>query len=159
MKKSNAFTMIELLIIVALIGVLAATVAPAFVRLQARARQSEAKQNLSAIYVAYQNYLSVNNTYPAGASITVGTINYNCIQVAGWEPKGRIRYNYNCSNIEAYSPPNPYDFSCTPPVMTQGTQRNFTVAACGNIDADTTVDEWTIDNSKQLKNVRDDTQL
>jgi type IV pilus assembly protein PilA len=156
--KRKGFTLIELMIVVAIIGILAAIAIPNFLRFQARAKQSEAKQNLGAIFTAYTSYFSDNNTFPSAASITLGTEAYNCLAVADWEPKGTIRYNYNCVNTEAFSPPI-NNSSCVAPVVTAGTQIDFTVAACGNVDNDTIVDEWTIDTAKKLKNIQDDVKL
>jgi type IV pilus assembly protein PilA len=156
--KEKGFTLIELMIVVAIIGILAAIAIPNFLRFQARAKQSEAKQNLGAIFTAYNTYIADNNTFPSAASITLGTTSFNCLAVADWEPKGQIRYNYNCVNTEAYSPAI-NNSSCNPPVTTAATVTDWTVAACGNIDNDTTVDEWTIDPSKKLKNIQDDVKM
>jgi type II secretory pathway pseudopilin PulG len=158
MKRSKAFTIIELLIIVALIGILAQALTPTFLQMQARAKQSEAQQNLSAIYTAYQSYFSDHNTFPSTYFITVGNMDYNCISITGWQPKGRIRYNYNCVGVEAFSPAT-NNSSCSPAVATYAAQFSFTIAACGNVDNDTVVDEWGIDNSKRLRNFQDDAQL
>ena len=154
----KGFTLIELMIVVAIIGILAAIAIPNFLRFQARAKQSEARQNLGAIFTAYNTYMADNNTFPGAATITVGGSTFNCLAVADWEPKGQIRYNYNCMNTEAYSPPL-NDVPCSPAVPTNATVVDWTVAACGNVDNDTTVDEWTIDPSKRLKNVVDDVKM
>jgi len=156
--KRKGFTLIELMIVVAIIGILAAIAIPNFLRFQARAKQSEAKQNLGAIFTAYTSYFSDNNTFPGATTMVVGSGSFNCLAVADWEPKGTIRYNYNCMNIEAFSPAT-NDSPCTPAVPTNGTQIDFTVASCGNVDNDTTVDEWSIDTAKKLKNVIDDVKI
>ena len=104
MKKVKGFTLIELMIVVAIIGILAAIAIPNFLRFQARAKQSEAKQNLGAIFTAYQSYFSDNNTFPSAAQITVANHTYNCLEIADWQPKGQLRYTYDCAATAAYYP-------------------------------------------------------
>jgi type IV pilus assembly protein PilA len=130
---------------------------PNFLQFDARAKQSEAKQNLGEIYNAYEVYHRRHHAYPTSPSIQVGDITYNCFAVVGWRPKHKrwLRYNYNCMNIEAFSPPT-NDSPCPPRIVTSATKDSFTIAACGNVDNDTTVDVWTVDDAKHLRNVVDD---
>uniref|UniRef100_UPI00117E9790 type IV pilin protein n=1 Tax=Nitrospira cf. moscoviensis SBR1015 TaxID=96242 RepID=UPI00117E9790 len=51
-RKQEGFTLIELMIVVAIIGILAAIAIPNFVAYQAKSRQSEAKVNLGAIFTS-----------------------------------------------------------------------------------------------------------
>ena len=48
-RKQEGFTLIELMIVVAIIGILAAIAIPNFLQYQMKSRQSEAKTNLGAI--------------------------------------------------------------------------------------------------------------
>ena len=162
MKKLKGFTLIELMIVVAIIGILAAIAIPNFLRFQARAKQSEAKQNFGAIFTAYETYTSDNNTFPSAAVITVGGHSYNCLDIADWQPKGQLRYTYDCAASAAYYPGwdgTPASSPCGWISTEVATQADFTVGACGNIDNDTTLDEWTIDTNKRITNVQDDVKL
>ena len=47
--RKRGFTLIELMIVVAIIGILAAIAIPNFIKFQAKSKQSEAKTNLKAI--------------------------------------------------------------------------------------------------------------
>jgi prepilin-type N-terminal cleavage/methylation domain-containing protein len=49
-RRNRGFTLIELMIVVAIIGILAAIAIPNFIRFQARARQSEANTNLKSLF-------------------------------------------------------------------------------------------------------------
>lgn len=62
----NAFTLIELLIVVAIIGILAAIAVPNFINAQVRAKVSRARSDLKAISTAVEMYRLDNNAYPGG---------------------------------------------------------------------------------------------
>lgn len=160
-KNKKGFTLIELMIVVAIIGILAAIAIPNFLRFQARARQSEAKQNLGAIFTAYAAYYSDNNTYPSAASITIKSgATFDCLKIADWSPKGNTRYAYVCSGTEAFTPtmsgaPDPG--GCAGTAAADAT--TFTVLACGNVDQDLILDEWSMDDKKNLVNTCPDPRV
>lgn len=88
-RIGRGFTLIELMIVVAIIGILAAIAIPNFVKFQCRSKQSEAKTNLKALYVAEEAYRGEYDLY---VPITDNTTS----NFAGWNPKGaKIRYNYS----------------------------------------------------------------
>ncbi len=55
-KKNQGFTLIELMIVVAIIGVLAAVAVPAFINYVKRAKTSEAYENLRNMFVGAASY-------------------------------------------------------------------------------------------------------
>jgi len=63
MNRKDAFTLIELLIVVAIIAILAAIAVPNFLEAQTRAKVSRAKTDMRTIAVAEEAYLVDWNTY------------------------------------------------------------------------------------------------
>jgi hypothetical protein len=134
-------------------------IVPNLLRFDARAKQTEAKQNLCEIYTAYQNYHSQYHTYPTSPSIKVGNNIYNCLNIAEWEPRRQLRYTYICNGKPAYWPGwdnNMAPMNCGYSSSARADKNSFTITACGNIDWDATQDEWTIDDAGHLRNVIDD---
>ena len=70
--RKGGFTLIELMIVVAIIGILAAIAIPNFLQFQLRSKTGEAKTNLAAIRTAEEGYFAEFNNYVAAPS-TPGT--------------------------------------------------------------------------------------
>jgi len=110
-RARAGFTLIELMIVVALVGLLAAMAIPNFIRYQARSRRSEAFSNLASLaraQVAYQaernEYVDSGNSYPDPTKYNGGVLSAQKMpweadaQAAyaslGWEPEGQVFYSY-----------------------------------------------------------------
>ena len=63
LRSQKGFTLIELMIVVAIIGILAAIAIPNFLRYQAQSRQAEAKTNLGGVFVAQTSYYGEQSRY------------------------------------------------------------------------------------------------
>src|SRR3954453_20338717 len=63
MKKSTAFTLIELLIVVAIIAILAAIAVPNFLEAQVRAKVSRVSTDMRSVTVALEAYAVDTNKY------------------------------------------------------------------------------------------------
>ena len=63
LSSNKGFSLVELMIVVAIIGLLAAVGIPQYQKFQARARQGEAKASLSALYTAEQSFFGEWNVY------------------------------------------------------------------------------------------------
>ena len=151
MKNKKGFTLIELMIVVAIIGILAAIAIPDFLKFQARAKQSEAKTNLGAIFTSQTAYFGEYSTYAGGVATTNG-----CFADIGWGPEGGTLYGYYCGTaVDAIvcTKNACTDFGgCTGAASASGIN-GFTVCATGNVDRDTTDhDTWTMNDTKYLKN-------
>ncbi len=81
--KKRGFTLIELMIVVAIIGILAAIAIPNFIRFQARSKQSEAKSNLKSMFTAQRSFYQEKDRY----SIYINEI--------GFSPERGNRYYYS----------------------------------------------------------------
>jgi len=164
LKGKKGFTLIELMIVVAIIGILAAIAIPNFLRFQAKSRQSEAKTNLGGIFTAQTAYLGEHNRYGTFSEIA-------------WAPIGTSqRYTYYSGATPGNPPTSGVgDFVAAPaaPVgpgkiewdtafdvgqaAPTGTSAGmFTAGAIGNVDTDTTTDVWTMTEQRTLRNQRDD---
>jgi type IV pilus assembly protein PilA len=154
LRSKKGFTLIELMIVVAIIGILAAIAIPNFLRFQAKSKQSEAKTNLGGIFTAETSYFAEHNLFAD-------------LNVISWAPVGNAKYRYH---IQADSS----DLGNTGGVAAGGYVMGgaggpgidntagvfgFTAAAKGNIDTDATFDYWWIDNNRSLTNSQDDVTI
>jgi type II secretion system protein G len=64
MNRKHAFTLIELLIVVAIIGILAAIAVPNFLNAQVRAKVARVQADFQAFSVALESYCLDNGKYP-----------------------------------------------------------------------------------------------
>jgi len=69
----RGFTLIELMIVVAIIGILAAIAIPNFIRFQAKSKQSEAKANLKGVFTAQRSQFQEHDKYLTA----VGELGFN----------------------------------------------------------------------------------
>ena len=101
-RRSKSFTLIELMIVVAIIAILAAIAIPQYKKFQAKAKAAEAKTNLGAIATCEEAYHAENDEYivcgqqPASAPTSAqpfGTPTGNFDNI-GFEPAGKVRYAY-----------------------------------------------------------------
>ncbi len=80
--NEKGFTLVELMIVVAIIGVLSAVAIPNFRKYQAKAKSSEAKLQLSAAYTAEQAFFGDYGIY------------HNCLASMGYNPSAEAATRY-----------------------------------------------------------------
>jgi type IV pilus assembly protein PilA len=143
--NKKGFTLIELMIVVAIIGILAAIAIPNFMRFQAKSKQSEAKTNLGAIGTTAEAYRAEKDTYVTDWA------------GLGWQAQGTTRYDYGYNAILldlAQVPPVTYNPEVNAVAATATT---FLAAAEGDVDAETVGEDcWTYDQNRTLLNPTND---
>jgi type IV pilus assembly protein PilA len=137
--RNAGFTLVELMVVVAIIGILAAIAIPNFLRFQARAKQSEAKANLSGIFVAQVSYFSVNNTY--GPFTSIGFFSSDAAARL-YTYRDGVEIQVSKYGAQPYAGATAAGFSAT----------GFTATAAGTISNNGVIDSWYINEQRQLVN-------
>lgn len=158
MRPRTGFTLIELVIVLAIIALLIAIAVPNFTKFQARSKRTEAVAMLKSLFLAERAYYQENESYSP------------YVNSVGFEPERGNRYTYDLAGkvwqdrttsvasqatsetgIEAdtfrYGPAS--NVASVMPAFFQadvqtGETGNFAGTASGNIDSDTTLDQWSI---------------
>lgn len=136
-KNQKGFTLIELMIVVAIIGILAAIAIPNFRNYQMKAKTAEASANLGNIKTAQEAYLAENDVYlvcaanPAAIPVTpTAFVAGGGFASIGFSPSGPVRYQYAVA--------------ITAPAA--GTAAAFSATATGDLDNDSTSAVFTLTN-------------
>ncbi|WP_347358100.1 prepilin-type N-terminal cleavage/methylation domain-containing protein [Bdellovibrio sp.] len=79
-KSQSGFSLVELMVVVAIIGVLASIAVPNISKYLAKARQSEAKTNLASLYTSEKAFYAEYTAY------------HTQFGAVGYSPEGKLRY-------------------------------------------------------------------
>jgi prepilin-type N-terminal cleavage/methylation domain-containing protein len=135
-RNQKGFTLIELMIVVVIIGILAALAIPRFMASTTRSKQSEAKQILKQIYVMERAYRQEYDTY-WGNGVSADAANPTNFARIGVEIMASARYTYSL-------------------VCAQNTFTATATVANPGLDDDVAPDTWTIDDAGDLNCTSDD---
>ena len=165
MKLHNpGFTVVELAILIAVWGMLAAIATVGFQRYQAKSRQGESKLALSGMYAAQKTFYSTYSAYIPD------------VDAMGFTPEGTKRFysagwaNAWTGSVSGYTNPatttpsiNRTSYpstwtNCNPalstvPAATSTDPQSFTIIASGQIRGGQNCDVWSIDELKTLRNI------
>jgi len=190
-ENQEGFTLVELMIVVAIIGILSAIAIPNYQAYQARSRQSEARIVLSSIYTSEQSFAVENSTYTAclaqigfqveesqrryyamsfndenGAGTTCGrnagslqsclTFAYRGDGTAATACNSGAGQTHFLANASVNSDEDSLAQSDDIPAASGEnsiSSNAFTAGAAGNISSGTAMDQWTVDQDKNILNV------
>ena len=140
-NSNKGFTLIELMIVVAILGILAAIAIPNFLRYQLRSKTSEARTNIGVIRTSMEAFRGDFDGFPTAIAATPGAAiangqkgtftitacpagcnranlaactSFECI---GYRPSGLVYYQYDTADGDAF---------------------DFVIGATADLDADTT---------------------
>lgn len=154
--KSSAFTLIELMIVVAIVAFLAALSVPHYFKYLAKARQAEVVVNLASLHTAQQAYFAQHGRY---TQVLLGE------NGLGWKPEGykgggkkeSFYYTYGFNTPGAQEGVHYFTGKLDTPKEELGetsvTEDGFVAKAAGNVVRGK-ADVWMVNENRQIENIQ-----
>lgn len=156
-RNQQGFTLVELMVVVAIIGILSTVAVPQFKKYQGKAKTSEAKVQLASIYTVEMGAMTDYDGYAT------------CLTDLGYDPqlKGYYAVGFQnalttavtnrggtCASAPNISPTTRLRAGKAAPSITAGSVaanfQTFTAQAIGNV-YEAVDNEWTINQAKNLQ--------
>ncbi len=113
----SGVTLIELVVVMAILGILAAIMIPHLLSFAAKAKQSEAKELLATVYTAEEAYFGEHSQYGSLSNV-------------GFAPSSPPKFYTNIMSNFSYTAGSSFTGSCS-----------------ANLDEDATFDVWEVTNA------------
>ena len=147
-KAKLGFTLVELMVVVAIIALLSLIALPKYWHYHAKAKRAEVYLNLSSLHTAQKLYWSEHNCYTDKLSGADGL---------GWQPDGQTNYSYGFAGTPGLNHViGKMGKDISPLAGASANENSFTIVACADIDGDGKSDVITINENRQIKILQDD---
>lgn len=125
-ERERGFTLIEMMIVVAIIAILVAVLVPNFIRARAQAQTAACESNLKSIATAIELYQTDHNQYPTASAVSITATDANLSTYLKQVP------------VDPANPTGHYIYTVTPASSTASSS-SYTITCPGFHDPATTL--------------------